>query len=480
LISLSPQVDDFVAEVQQRWDVPGVAVAVVRRDGPVHVRAYGVRSVTNSVPVDIDTAFAIGSCSKALTSGLAAALVDAAVIGWDDPIRKYLPSFQLYDPWVSDRVTFRDALANRTGLSRASVGEYGSDLSRGELLRQARYIQPIAGFRDQFTYCNVGYAAAAEAMAMSVGHPFDHAMDEYLLRPLGLTQSTTINALHAGANNVAAPHYKIDGKVQAVPPISIDNLLGAAGNTMSARDAAIWLAFHLEEGAREGAQLISRQQLRETHLLQVARRDRTLNDGYGLGWHVRNRRIQHDGTVRGFRANTWCDLESGLAIFVATNLGSGFSQFAITNRIIQAMRSEAVTDWISYFDDMAKIELSERIARFDKERLEEPVSASRRLLEDFVGTYRHEGFGLLHIEPRGDYLWFRIDGLSGFDGPLVRYSGLSFEYQGDRDAMAWPVIAVAKAPRGECARVRFRAGGNEIEGLNWFDWFGEAEFIRIG
>jgi CubicO group peptidase (beta-lactamase class C family) len=433
----------------------------------------------NSVPADIDTAFAIGSCSKGFTSGLAAALVDAAVIGWDDPIRKYLPSFQLYDKWISDRVTFRDVLANRTGLSRASVGEYGSDLSRAELLRQARYIQPIAGFRDQFTYCNVGYAAAAEAIAMSVGRPFDHAMDEYLLRPLGLTQSTTASALHLGVSNVAAPHYKIDGKIRAVPPMSTDNLLGAVGHTLSARDAATWLAFHLEEGAREGAQLISRQQLRETHLLQVSRRDRTLHDGYGLGWHVRNRRIQHDGTVRGFRTNIWCDLEGGQAIFVATNLGSGFAQFAITNRIIQAMRGEAVTDWISYFDDMAKTELSDRIVRFDKERLDEPVSASRWLPNDFVGTYRHEGFGSLRIEPRGDYLSFRIDGLSGFDGPLVRYSGLSFEYQGDRDAMAWPAIAVPKAPRGECARVRFRAGGNEIEGLDWFDWFGEAAFIRI-
>jgi len=479
LISLSPQVDAFIAEVQQRWDVPGVAVAVVRRDGPVHVRAYGVRSVTNSVPADIDTGFAIGSCSKALTSGLAAALVDAAVINWDDPIRKYLPSFQLYDPWISDRVTFRDVLANRTGLSRASVGEYGSDLSRAELLHEARCVQPIAGFRDQFTYWNVGYAAAAEAMAISVGHSFNHTMDDYLLKPLGLAQSTTVNTLYAEANNVASPHYKIDGKMRAVPPISMDNLLGAAGQTMSARDAAIWLAFHLGEGAHEGVQLVSRQHLRETHLLQVARRDRTLNDGYGLGWHVRNRRIQHDGAVRGFRTNIWCDLEGGVAIFVATNLGSGSAQFAITNRIIQAVRGEALTDWISYFDDMAKAELSERLVRFDKERSEEPISASRWSRDDFVGSYRHEGFGVLHIEPRGDHLWFRIGRLSGFDGPLVRYSGLSFEYQGDRDAMAWPVIAVAEAPRGERAQVRFWASSNEIEGLNWFDWFGEAEFIRI-
>ena len=478
LSSLSSQVDVFVAEVRERWEVPGVAVAVVRRDGPIHVNAYGVGSVTNSAPANVDTVFAIGSCSKAFTSGLAAALVDAGKIDWDDPIRKYLPSFQLYDPWISDRVTFRDVLANRTGLSRASVGEYGSDLSRAKLLHQARHIQPIAGFRDQFTYCNVGYAAAAEAMALSAGRPFDHVMDEYLRRPLGLGRAAA-EAPDMTTSNVAAPHYKVDGKVQAVPPIIMDNLPGAIGQAMSARDAATWLAFHLDEGSHEGARLISRQQLRETHLLQVARRDRAANDGYGLAWHVRNRRIQHDGAVRGFRANIWCDLDGGVAIFVVANLGSGFAQFAITNRIIQAMRGEAVTDWITHFDDLAKSESIERIACFDKERFEQPVSTSRWSADDFIGTYRHEGFGFLHIEPRDAHLWFRIDGLSGFDGPLVRYSALSFEYQGDRDAMAWPVIAVAQAPRGDRARVRFRASGNEIEGLDWFDWFGEAKFIRI-
>ena len=476
--SLSRQIDSFVEEVRQRWDVPGLAVAVVRRDGPVHVRAYGVRNVETSVSADIDTAFAIGSCTKGFTSSLAAALVDAGKLGWDDPVRKYLPNFHLYDPWISDQLTMRDLLANRTGLSRASVGEYGSDLSRADLLQRASGIQPVSGFRDQFAYCNVGYAAAAEAMAISVGRPFEHAMDEFLLRPLGLTRSTTANASRMPADNAAAAHYKVDGKVRVVPPMAADNLIGAHGQTMSARDAANWLAFHLEQGANNGDRLISRQRIEETHLLQIVRRDRTLNDGYGLGWHVRNRRIQHEGAVRGFRANVWCGLEEGFAVFVASNLGAGFAHLAITYHVIQLVRGETVRDWMAHFVDLAGMESNERIARFDRERLEEPVCASPWSLANFVGTYRHDGFGVLHVEPRSDHLWFRIDGLSGFDGPLVRYSGLSFEYQGDRDAMAWSPIAIPTTPRGEAAHVRFQASADGIEALDWFDWFGKAPFVR--
>jgi CubicO group peptidase (beta-lactamase class C family) len=79
LSDLATELDPFISKVQH-WAVPGLAVAVVRRDGPVLVRAYGVRSVATSIPADADTTFAIGSCSKAFTSGLAAALVNAGAV----------------------------------------------------------------------------------------------------------------------------------------------------------------------------------------------------------------------------------------------------------------------------------------------------------------------------------------------------------------------------------------------------------------
>lgn len=85
---------------------------------------------------------------------------------------------------------------------------------------------------------------------------------------------------------------------------------------------------------------------------------------------------------------------------------------------------------------------------------------------------------MLRIEGCGDHLWFRIDDLSGFDGPLMRYSAMGFEYQGDRDSMAWPALATPKEPRGERARVQFRSENGVIAELVWSDWFGTAHFVR--
>jgi CubicO group peptidase (beta-lactamase class C family) len=121
-----------------------MAVAAVRRGEPFHVAAYGLASIERQAPADIHTGFSIGSCSKAFTAFLASRLVDDGVIRWDDRLRQFLPRLQFHDPWISERLTLRDVLANRTGLSRASLAEYGSDLSRADVLAWPALATPVA------------------------------------------------------------------------------------------------------------------------------------------------------------------------------------------------------------------------------------------------------------------------------------------------------------------------------------------------
>lgn len=130
----SKRIEAFIERVQAHWGIPGIAVAAVSKGVPVHVGAYGLASIAQNAPANVHTGFPIGSCSKAFTALLAAALIDDGCVEWDDQLHKFLPDLQLYDPWVSQHVTLRDVLAHRTGLSRASLAEYGSDLQRTEVL----------------------------------------------------------------------------------------------------------------------------------------------------------------------------------------------------------------------------------------------------------------------------------------------------------------------------------------------------------
>ena len=93
--------DAYVATAMKTFDVPGIAVAVVKDGKVVLAKGYGVRKMGEPTPVDENTTFAIGSNTKAFTTAALATLVDEGKLAWDDPVYQRLPGFVMYDPYVS-------------------------------------------------------------------------------------------------------------------------------------------------------------------------------------------------------------------------------------------------------------------------------------------------------------------------------------------------------------------------------------------
>src|SRR5689334_14297444 len=111
-----PDLDAYVARALKEFEVPGLAVAIVK-DGKVElVKGYGVRKLGEPAPVDEQTLFGIASNTKAFTAAALAFLVDEGKISWDDPVIKHLPGFQMYDSYVTREMTVRDLLTHRSGL----------------------------------------------------------------------------------------------------------------------------------------------------------------------------------------------------------------------------------------------------------------------------------------------------------------------------------------------------------------------------
>ena len=136
-----PDLDAYVGRVMKEFEVPGVAVGIVKDGQVLLTKGYGVRELGKTDPVDEHTLFGIASNTKAFTAAALAALVDEGKISWDDPVTKYLPWFQLYDPYATRELTIRDLLSHRSGL-----GLGGGDLlfwphtsyTRDEILHRMR------------------------------------------------------------------------------------------------------------------------------------------------------------------------------------------------------------------------------------------------------------------------------------------------------------------------------------------------------
>ena len=110
------KLNDEIERARIEWEVPGLAVAIVKDDQVLLSKGYGVKRVNTQEAVDGDTLFAIASNSKAFTAAALAILVDEGKVAWDDPVSKYLPYFRLKDSLASNDIRVRDLLCHRSGL----------------------------------------------------------------------------------------------------------------------------------------------------------------------------------------------------------------------------------------------------------------------------------------------------------------------------------------------------------------------------
>ena len=261
--------DDYVNKALKDWDVPGVAIAVIKDDKIVFAKGYGVREIGKPEKVDERTIFAIGSSSKAFTAATTAILVDDGKIKWDDPATKYLPGFQLYDPVVTREMTVRDLLTHRIGLERGDQLWHATEFDRSEVMRRIRFLKPASSLRSKFGYQNVMYLAAGQIVPQVAGKTWDDFLRERIFTPLGMNSTgTSISALK-NSNDVAAPHSKFNDKVTAIPYRKIDNIGPAGSINSNVVDMAQWVRLQLNNGKFDGKQLISPTSINEMHSPQT-------------------------------------------------------------------------------------------------------------------------------------------------------------------------------------------------------------------
>src|SRR2546423_10827474 len=141
--------DAYVREAMQKWEVPGLAIAVVKDDELVLARGYGICQVGSDREVTKDTPFSIASCTKSFTAACIGMLVDEKKVHWDDRVQAHWPSFEVADPYVSKEATLRDLLCHRTGLVHGDLLFVKGDFDNDEILRRLRFLPQAEPLRTK-------------------------------------------------------------------------------------------------------------------------------------------------------------------------------------------------------------------------------------------------------------------------------------------------------------------------------------------
>src|SRR5262245_33407744 len=238
--------DTYTRKALAEWSAPGVALAVVQDDKVLLAKGYGVRAAGKPDALDEHTHLALASCSKAFTTAAIAILVDEGKVRWDDKVSKFLPAFQLYDPYVTRELTVRDLLCHRSGLTTfgGDLLWYNTTFDRAEVLRRLRFLKPTTSFRSTFGYQNNLVLAAGEVVAVASGKSWDEFVKERIFTPLGMNAVTSAKAI-APTADAAMPHTLRDDKPIAAPRYNSDNVGPAVSVHAGAVDMARWLRLQL-------------------------------------------------------------------------------------------------------------------------------------------------------------------------------------------------------------------------------------------
>lgn len=368
LAQAPPQdLDAVVSRAMDAFEVPGVAVAIVKDGKVVHAKGYGVRRLGDAAAVDDRTLFGIASNSKAFTAAALGILVDEKKLAWDDPVSKHLPAFQMYDPYVSREITVRDTLSHRSGLG-LGAGDLlfwpDTDVSRDEVVAAARFIRPASSFRSRYAYNNLMFVVAGQVVAAASGMSWDDFIRQRIFAPLGMDSSRISSVGLAPGDNAASPHsrgWRLQGELKPIPPTRDDTWAAAAGIKSNLRDLATWAAVQLRRGEIDGTRRLFSESV-ANDMWQVTTPSRVTSPpaplaatkanfaGYGLGWELRDYRgriiVSHTGGLTGMVTLVLLVPSDKLGIVVLTNQEEGGAFSAIAYHILDAYLGAPATDWV--------------------------------------------------------------------------------------------------------------------------------------
>ena len=445
--------DRLVDAVVAQYHLPGIAVGVIDDGKIVYTRTVG--DVEPGRPIDTDTLFEIASNSKSMTSTLLARLVEEGKLHWDDPVTKYLPSFRMYDPWVTANMQVGDLLVHHSGLP-----EGGGDLmlwpdpnefTPQDVVHGLRYLKPAYSFRAGYGYDNTLYIVAGQVAAAAGGAPYPTLMRREIFQPLGMSrcQIGTWNRDQVG--NVARPHLWEDGRYVEAPvtgSIVLAATMDAAGGVRcSLNDMLTWAMNWLTPTAKQLAWLTPEQRRKEwtgyTPMPISARQhawDGTLFYSYGYGWRIADvdgqMTVSHTGTLSGmYSAVTLLPFRRSGYVFLinadAENARVVLNE-VLTKRFTAPEKARSVA---SYADELTRLDNQQSSSREPDTSARKPATPTD--LKDQLGVWRDPWFGEVGICAHGADVFFASRKSPRLAGQVMRVGERYLVHWGSGNSEAW-------------------------------------------
>jgi CubicO group peptidase (beta-lactamase class C family) len=408
-------IDAFCDAALSDWNVPGLAVGVVKDGEMAFAKGYGFRDFTGNLPFTPNTKFPIASNTKLFTAIAAGMLVEEGLLDWDRPIRETVPSVRFSSDALNNTVSLRDMLAHRTGINRHDSMWYLSTFSRKDMFDRLRFMQASDPLRQNFVYNNVMYAAVGHIIELLTEKTWESFVQERILARVGMINTCFSTAEAYRSGDYAVPHTERRDSKELFKLPMYEHMIGAGpagGMHSNLHDMGRWLGVLIAGGKLGDEQIVSPSILQATlapsmaipnHMLNVRGFTELLNSTYGLGRHTGAYRGHlmafHGGSLGGFysQVSYLPQQNLGVVTFVIGHHCAVLADF-LTYNVYERFLGLNQTPWSERFlEIMDKYKAAMTVARSKAARNHVDGTHPSHNLDDFVGTFENALYPLLKI-----------------------------------------------------------------------------------
>ena len=494
----SEKIDSLVELTMKTFQVPGMAVAVIKDGTITHMKGYGVRSLNSKVKTNEHTLFGVASNTKAFTAAALGLLVEEGKISWDDKVVKHIPEFKLYNEYVTREFTIRDLLTHRSGLGLGAgdlmISPDGGDFTIKDLLYNMQYLKPVSDFRTKFDYDNLLYIIAGEVVARVTNTSFQDFTEQRILQPLGMTNSAASFNRLKDTTNIIDAHAVIDGKLKVIDRYRTPLLDAAGGIYTSVHDLSKWLIMLMNNG-KYGDDL--KKRLLSHNVIQEQWAPQTIIQyggenpfnthfvAYGLGWFIADvkgyKQVSHTGGLPGMLTQVTMIPELNLGIIVLTNQQNGHAFQAITNTIEQSYLPMEPVDWVKLNKEQ-EVKQNKQ-AKDYTDTIWKDVNAKLKEkkgkvdLDVYTGTFEDKWFGQIDIYKKKNKLYFRSKRSPNLNGEMLYYKDNTFVVKWtDRSMEADAFVKYSPDEEGNFTNITMKA----VSPLTDFSYdFHDLDFMKV-
>ena len=329
---------DYIAYVEwldsllRENEIPGAALAIVSREGIMHLQTWGVREVDQRAPVTTDSVFRIASMSKTFAGAAATLLVEQNLQTWETRISDLFPDLRLGNGVSYRSITLKQVASHSTGLMPHSYSNLLDDGIGYESIKD-RFadIPAVCKPGRCYGYQNVVFSLIGDVVEESTGSSYGQYLEEQIFRPLGMVSASVGLDPYQNDPNATVPHTKRQGQWRPVATNpAYYTTAPAAGINASVFDMTMWLRANLgafPELLDEGVLNQLHTPVIETPYGNYFNRWESLENAYyGIGWRIFDlsglRVVHHGGGVRGYRSEMAFSDEANIGLVLLINAES--------------------------------------------------------------------------------------------------------------------------------------------------------------